>query len=94
MYMKGHVALSKELLSEHDPTNAFLELLGAFFIWPKQITEEHLGAFTKIPLNQMPLYMIEPDPIPPYTFCPLPIPGKGPLVWQVILSRWRLLVSL
>jgi hypothetical protein len=97
--MKGspnHNDLAKELLrADPDLKKALFEMFWQMFTWKKKPAEAHIRTFMKIPLSKMPLYIIEfPDPIKRPAFCPPPIPGKGPLYWQVVFSRWRLINSL
>jgi hypothetical protein len=78
-----------------DIRTVFFNLLWEALLWNKKEALSHVRLFFRLPINQMPLYIVEfPDEIKRQTLCPPPIPGRGPLYWQVILSRWRLLISL
>jgi hypothetical protein len=99
VHMKGspnHRDLVLDLIkSSPNPERVFFRMLGKMMLWDEQITRMIMRKFMRISLSQMPLYILEyPEPIKKVSICPPPIPGRGPLSWQVIFSRWRLLISL
>jgi hypothetical protein len=92
----NHKELADKLLHT-EPTirSAFFQFLWEALLWNRKTVLLRLRLFMTLPLSQMPLYILEfPDEIKKQTLCPPPIPGRGPLSWQVILARWRLLISL
>jgi hypothetical protein len=89
----NHADRAKEFINiEPDLKTAFLAMFEEVFTFPRNITILLLKSFMKLSLDQMSLYITEfPNDIKGNSLCPPPIPGKGPLMWQVIMARWRLL---
>jgi methylaspartate ammonia-lyase len=89
-------AESAEELVHTEPTliSALYGTIGACLLRSNKTIKEYLKTFLKIHLDDMPLYIIKPQyPITKDFFCPLPLPGRGPKPWQIIMARWRLIIS-
>jgi hypothetical protein len=94
----NHKEWMEELIREGpDLKTAFLNALGPGLLnSTREEANEHIQDFMKIPNGDMPMYIIElPDPIEKVScHSPPPEPGQGPLPWQIIFSRWRLITGI
>ena len=74
---------------------ALIDFMSFIIIAPKTEIDLSLKEFFDIPLDDMPLYIVERKHANPTVRCPTAQkqPDEIPTAWQVILSRWRMKIE-
>jgi hypothetical protein len=77
------------------PKDLFLEYIGPGLLTSTtEYAEELSEKFFTLPLEDMPLYIMEAKKIDAEKVSGIcPPPEEGPLPWQTLLSRWRLRIQ-